>query len=150
MGQIKKYSFHLVTEYKTIYENIRRKFSLVRITMDEHEDLSPVALVRTKSWKEYDGKDEIPFILNEGLLPVKFQANETDLDYEGALRFYFEDGKSELTKAVRLTNRTTTEDLIPTLVEKFSLPTDGEYALYEIHEKDEHQHSVLLYPDECP
>lgn len=121
---------------------------MVREAMDE--DLSPVKLVRTKSWKEYDAHDEIPFILNEGLLPVKFQTSETDLDYEGALRFYFEDGNSELTKAVRLTNRTTTEGLIPTLVEKFSLPSDGEYALYEIHEKDELQHTVLLYPDECP
>jgi len=58
------------------------------------------------------------------------------LDYEGAVRFYFEDGKNELTKAVRLTNRTTTEDLIPTLIEKFSIPTEGEYALYEIHEQE--------------
>lgn len=58
-----------------------------------------------------------------------------DLDYEGALRFYFEDGKNELTKAVRLTNRTSTEQLIPQLVDKFSLSQDEEYALYEINEK---------------
>ena len=45
--------------------------------MEDNDDLSPVTLVRTKSWKEYDGKDEIPFILNEGFLPVKFQATET-------------------------------------------------------------------------
>ena len=43
----------------------------------EDGELSPVKLVRTKSWKEYDAKDEIPFILNEGYLPVKFQANES-------------------------------------------------------------------------
>ena len=50
---------------------------MVRETMDDNDDLSPLKLVRTKSWKEYDANDEIPFILNEGLLPVKFQANET-------------------------------------------------------------------------
>ena len=43
----------------------------------EDAGMSPVKLVRTKSWKEYDAKDEIPFILNEGFLPVKFQANES-------------------------------------------------------------------------
>ena len=43
----------------------------------EDGEKSPVKLVRTKSWKEYDAKDEIPFILNEGFLPVKFQANES-------------------------------------------------------------------------
>ena len=65
-----------------------------------------------------------------------FQFFLQDLDYEGALRFYFDDGKSELTKAVRVTNRTTTEELIPKLVEKFSLPKGEQYALYEIHEQE--------------
>ena len=60
------------------------------------------------------------------------------MDYEGALRFYFDNGKSELTKAVRITNRTTTEELIPKLVEKFSLPhEDEQYALFEVHEQEE-------------
>jgi len=45
--------------------------------MEDNEELSPVTLVRTKSWKEYDAKDEIPYILNEGFLPVKFQATDT-------------------------------------------------------------------------
>ena len=65
-----------------------------------------------------------------------FRFTIQDLDYEGALRFYFDDGKSELTKAVRVTNRTTTEDLIPTLVEKFSLPKEEQYSLYEVHEQE--------------
>ena len=53
------------------------------------------------------------------------------------MRFYFDDGKSELTKAVRITNRTTTEELIPKLVEKFSLPSQNEeYALFEIQEQE--------------
>ena len=43
----------------------------------DHQDLKPVTLTRTKSWKEYDVKNEIPYILSEGLLPVKFQASET-------------------------------------------------------------------------
>ena len=30
-----------------------------------------------KSWKEYEDDDEIPIILSEGLLPVKFQSDET-------------------------------------------------------------------------
>ena len=47
----------------------------------EDGNMSPVKLVRTKSWKEYDAKDEIPFILNEGFLPVKFQANESVSTY---------------------------------------------------------------------
>ena len=68
-----------------------------------------------------------------------------DLDYEGALRFYFDNGKSELTKAVRITNRTTTEELIPKLVEKFSLPThdDEQYALFEVHEQQEEEGKKL-------
>ena len=37
---------------------------------------APLPLSRTKSWKEYDGNDEIPMILSEGLLPVKFQGAE--------------------------------------------------------------------------
>lgn len=41
------------------------------------EELGPVKLQRTKSWKEYDDKDEIAYILAEGFLPVKFQADET-------------------------------------------------------------------------
>lgn len=46
--------------------------------MVEGEDinLAPAPLSRTKSWKEYDGNDEIPMILSEGLLPVKFQGAE--------------------------------------------------------------------------
>lgn len=40
------------------------------------EDLQPTKLTRTKSWKEYDGNDEIPFILAEGFLPIKFQSEE--------------------------------------------------------------------------
>eukprot|EP00111_Clytia_hemisphaerica_P011167 TCONS_00032689-protein len=76
---------------------------------------------------------------------------DKDLDYEGALRFYYDDGKSELTKAVRINNRTTAEELIPTLVEKFSLPKEEDFSLYEVHEQDdEHKHNVLLYADQCP
>ena len=48
--------------------------------MVEGEDINlapaPLPLSRTKSWKEYDGNDEIPMILSEGLLPVKFQGAE--------------------------------------------------------------------------
>lgn len=55
------------------------------------------------------------------------------MDFEGALRFYYiVDGDSELTKAVQLTNKTTVGELIPKLVEKFSLQEDKQYSLYEI------------------
>lgn len=106
-------------------------------------------LQRTKSWKEYDANEEIPMILNEGYLPVKFQGSEfQEVDFEGALRFYYiVDGDSELTKAVQLTNKTTVGELIPKLVEKFSLQEDKQYSLYEISDGEQ---VTLLQPEECP
>ena len=35
---------------------------------------------------------------------------------------------------MRLTNRTSVYDLLPILVEKFSIPSDNNYALYEGYE----------------
>ncbi|XP_065659576.1 ras-associating and dilute domain-containing protein isoform X3 [Hydra vulgaris] len=113
------------------------------------DDLQPRKRDRTKSWKEYDGNEEIPMILSEGFLPIKFHNGElSELDYEGAVRFYYDDGKSELTKAVRLTNRTSVEELIPILISKFSLPSNKNYSLYE--KDNESDETVLLLSEECP
>lgn len=62
------------------------------------------------------------------------------LNFEGALKFYFEDGKEELTKAVRLTNTTSVADLLPTLIEKFkpdlaNSSLERKAKLYEVHEE---------------
>ena len=63
-----------------------------------------------------------------------------DLGFEGALRFYFEDGKEELTKALRLTNKTLVSDLLPTLIEKFkpdlvNSTVEKKAKLYEVYEE---------------
>ena len=61
-----------------------------------------------------------------------------ELDYEGAVRFYFEAGRQELTKAVRISNKTKVEDLLPILVEKFNLQKVGcRYTLFVVHEVGE-------------
>lgn len=62
-----------------------------------------------------------------------------DLEFHGAMRFYFQDaGQKVATKCIRVSSTATTTDVIETLIEKFrpdirmlSIP---EYALYEIHE----------------
>ena len=66
-----------------------------------------------------------------------------DLSFEGALRFYFEDGKEELTKALRLTNRTLVSELLPTLIEKFkpdlvNSTVEKKAKLYEVYEEGKH------------
>lgn len=63
-----------------------------------------------------------------------------DLGFEGALRFYFEDGKEELTKALRLTNKTLVSELLPTLIEKFkpdlvNSTVEKKAKLYEVYEE---------------
>ena len=63
-----------------------------------------------------------------------------DLGFEGALRFYFEDGKEELTKALRLTNKTLVSELLPTLIEKFkpdlvNSAVEKKAKLYEVYEE---------------
>lgn len=63
-----------------------------------------------------------------------------DLGFEGALRFYFEDGKEELTKALRLTNKTLVSELLPTLIEKFkpdlaNSVVEKKAKLYEVYEE---------------
>lgn len=64
---------------------------------------------------------------------VSFSLQE--LDYEGALRFYFESGKQELTKAVQVTNTTNVKELLPILTEKFNLRKDlSQCVLYVVHE----------------
>ncbi|XP_066291857.1 ras-interacting protein 1-like isoform X2 [Branchiostoma lanceolatum] len=70
-------------------------------------------------------------------------------EYEGALRFYYEDGEREVTKAVRVRNTTTVEDLVPTLEEKFNLgpASDGEgRVLFQVQEGD----AILLDGEERP
>ncbi|XP_055943711.1 afadin-like isoform X2 [Argiope bruennichi] len=65
-----------------------------------------------------------------------------DLEFHGAMRFYFQDaGQKVATKCIRVSSTATTTDVIETLIEKFrpdirmlSIP---EYALYEIHENGE-------------
>ncbi|KAG8189760.1 hypothetical protein JTE90_012933 [Oedothorax gibbosus] len=64
------------------------------------------------------------------------------LEFHGAMRFYFQDaGQKVATKCIRVASTATTSDVIETLIEKFrpdirmlSIP---EYALYEIHENGE-------------
>ena len=62
-----------------------------------------------------------------------------NLNYEGALRFYFLDGGKELTKAVRLNNKTTVKELLPSLVEKFRPGLENELVgfskLYAVQEQ---------------
>ncbi|XP_019614745.1 PREDICTED: LOW QUALITY PROTEIN: ras-associating and dilute domain-containing protein-like [Branchiostoma belcheri] len=70
-------------------------------------------------------------------------------EYEGALRFYYEDGEREVTKAVRVRNTTTVEDLVPILEEKFNLgpASDGEgRVLFQVQEGD----AILLDGEERP
>lgn len=74
-----------------------------------------------------------------------------DLSFEGALRFYFEDGKEELTKALRLTNKTLVSELLPTLIEKFkpdlvNSTVEKKAKLYEVYEEDE----ICLDPSDAP
>ncbi|XP_078347345.1 ras-associating and dilute domain-containing protein-like isoform X2 [Oculina patagonica] len=74
-----------------------------------------------------------------------------DLGFEGALRFYFEDGKEELTKALRLTNKTLVSELLPTLIEKFkpdllNSAIEKKAKLYEVYEEDE----ICLDPSDAP
>ena len=62
------------------------------------------------------------------------------MNFEGALRFYFEDGNEKLTKAVRLTNSTLVSELLPTLIEKFKPDLDQstlvrKAKLYEVHDE---------------
>lgn len=62
------------------------------------------------------------------------------MSFEGALRFYFEDGKEELTKALRLTNKTLVSELLPTLIEKFkpdlvNSTVEKKAKLYEVYEE---------------
>lgn len=65
-----------------------------------------------------------------------------DLEFHGAMRFYFQDaGQKVATKCIRVASTASTTDVIETLIEKFrpdirmlSIP---EYALYEIHENGE-------------
>ncbi|XP_054718595.1 afadin-like isoform X2 [Uloborus diversus] len=65
-----------------------------------------------------------------------------ELEFHGAMRFYFQDaGQKVATKCIRVASTATTQDVLETLIEKFrpdirmlSIP---EYALYEIHENGE-------------
>ncbi|CAH1272981.1 Hypp5021 [Branchiostoma lanceolatum] len=69
------------------------------------------------------------------------QCDPQKTEYEGALRFYYEDGEREVTKAVRVRNTTTVEDLVPTLEEKFNLgpASDGEgRVLFQVQEGEPH------------
>ncbi|GFY73939.1 afadin [Trichonephila inaurata madagascariensis] len=75
-----------------------------------------------------------------------------DLEFHGAMRFYFQDaGQKVATKCIRVASTASTTDVIETLIEKFrpdirmlSIP---EYALYEIHENGEER---KLKGDERP
>lgn len=75
-----------------------------------------------------------------------------DLEFHGAMRFYFQDaGQKVATKCIRVSSTASTTDVIETLIEKFrpdirmlSIP---EYALYEIHENGEER---KLRADEMP
>ena len=63
-----------------------------------------------------------------------------DLSFEGALRFYFEDGREELTKALRISNKTLVSGLLPTLAEKFkpdllNSSVAKKDKLYEVYEE---------------
>lgn len=61
-----------------------------------------------------------------------------ELDYEGAVRFYFEDGDQELTKAVKVSNETKVVDLLPVLLSKFNLLQESyQYTLYVVHDVGE-------------
>jgi hypothetical protein len=55
------------------------------------------------------------------------------------LRFYFLDNGKELTKAVKLNNRTTVKELLPSLVEKFRPGLENELVgfskLYAVQEQ---------------
>lgn len=75
-----------------------------------------------------------------------------DLEFHGAMRFYFQDaGEKVATKCIRVSSTASTSDVIETLIEKFrpdirmlSIP---EYAIYEIHENGEER---KLRDDEKP
>lgn len=74
-----------------------------------------------------------------------------DLSFEGALRFYFEDGREKLTKALRVTNKTLVSELLPTLIEKFkpdllNSAVEKKAKLYEVYQEDE----ICLDPSDAP
>ncbi|KAK3710657.1 hypothetical protein QZH41_011014, partial [Actinostola sp. cb2023] len=82
-----------------------------------------------------------------------------DLNFEGALRIYFEDGSEKLTKAVRLTNNTLVSELLPTLIEKFKPDLDQstlvrKAKLYEVYDefrdKDREADEICLDPSDYP
>lgn len=67
-----------------------------------------------------------------------------DLNFEGALRFYFEDGNEKITKAIRLTNKSLVSEILPTLIEKFKPDLDQstllrKAKLYEVHDEDDRE-----------
>lgn len=67
-----------------------------------------------------------------------------DLNFEGALRFYFEDGNEKITKAIRLTNKSLVSEILPTLIEKFKPDLEQssllrKAKLYEVHDEDDRE-----------
>ena len=54
------------------------------------------------------------------------------MEFCGALRFYYLSHGQEIAKVVRLSSSTTTADLMPVLVEKFSAYIDKEKQLPEL------------------
>ncbi|KAK2557180.1 Afadin [Acropora cervicornis] len=78
---------------------------------------------------------------NKGLQHGAFRLIlKEDLSFEGALRFYFEDGREELTKALRISNKTLVSELLPTLAEKFkpdllNSSVEKKAKLYEVYEE---------------
>ncbi|XP_074638048.1 ras-associating and dilute domain-containing protein-like [Acropora palmata] len=89
---------------------------------------------------------------NKGLQHGAFRLIlKEDLSFEGALRFYFEDGREELTKALRISNKTLVSELLPTLAEKFkpdllNSSVEKKAKLYEVYEEDE----ICLDPSDAP
>eukprot|EP00794_Sanderia_malayensis_P009188 gene9188-10162_t len=76
-----------------------------------------------------------------------FRIVQNELNYEGAVRFYFEDGAQELTKAVRIDDKTTVAELLPILLQKFNFQHQNyQYILYVVHEVDE----IALDDSDCP
>ncbi|XP_013404586.1 ras-associating and dilute domain-containing protein isoform X2 [Lingula anatina] len=66
------------------------------------------------------------------------QDNKLDHIFEGVLRFYYARGQENLTKAVKLTNKTTVDSLLPELIEKFNINNHSDCS-----DSTHHLHVVL-------
>ncbi|XP_022095522.1 ras-associating and dilute domain-containing protein-like isoform X2 [Acanthaster planci] len=86
---------------------------------------------------------------NRGKNGQAFMVTMTEgMNFEGALRFYYDDGSKTTAKAIWLSSRVTVLELLPRIHEKFTILVNGRWktVIYQVQNQDK----ILLADEERP